>query len=64
MAQENLTIFQRLSQLFGAEGPSVETKSYAFDKKQLLRTTDKKKYDRGSHRPLFALVYIWVHTIE
>ena len=45
MAQENLTIFQRLGQLFGAEGTPPETKSYAFDKKQLLKTTNKEKYE-------------------
>jgi len=45
MAEKNLTVFQRLTQLFGAEGTPPETiKQYAFDKKQLLRTTDKEKY--------------------
>ena len=49
MAQNNLTVFQRLTQLFGAAGPTTQvkdTKSYAFDKKQLLRTKDKNKYEQ------------------
>ena len=45
MAEKNLTVFQRLTQLFGAEGTPPTAKSYAFDKKQLLRTTDKEKYE-------------------
>ena len=45
MAEKNLTVFQRLTQLFGAEGTPPTTTSYAFDKKQLLRTTDKEKYE-------------------
>tara|TARA_R110000787_G_scaffold40066_6_gene99821 strand:+ start:1179 stop:2981 length:1803 start_codon:yes stop_codon:yes gene_type:complete len=46
MAQNNLTVFQRLTQLFGAAGaPAPDSKSYAFDKKQLLRTKDKKEYE-------------------
>tara|TARA_R110000824_G_scaffold8027_3_gene36592 strand:- start:592 stop:2397 length:1806 start_codon:yes stop_codon:yes gene_type:complete len=48
MAEQNLTVFQRLTQLFGAEGTTAapKTKSYAFDKKQLLRTTNKEKYEK------------------
>ena len=37
MAEKNLTVYQRLTQLFGAEGTPPERKSYAFDKKQLLQ---------------------------
>ena len=49
MAEEdkNLTIWQRLSQTFGPNsllGQDVPT--YKFDKKELLRTTDKAEYDR------------------
>jgi hypothetical protein len=49
MAEEdkNLTIWQRLSQTFGPNsllGQDVPT--YKFDKKELLRTTDKAEYER------------------
>jgi len=44
---KNLTIWQRLSQTFGPNsllGQDVPT--YKFDKKELLRTTDKAEYER------------------
>ena len=49
MAEEdkNLTIWQRLSQTFGPNsllGQDVPT--YKYDKKELLRTTDKAEYER------------------
>ena len=46
MAEKNLTVYQRLTQLFGAEGTPPERKSYAFDKKQLLRTKNKSEYEQ------------------
>lgn len=47
MAEQNrMTIFQRLNNLFGAEGPSSPKRSYNFDKKDILRTTSKVDYER------------------
>ena len=47
MAEQNrMTIFQRLNNLFGAEGPSAPKRSYNFDKKDILRTTSKVDYER------------------
>ncbi len=47
MAEQNrMTIFQRLNNLFGAEGPSTPKRSYNFDKKDILRTTSKVDYER------------------
>ena len=46
MAEKNMTIFQRLNNLFGAEGPSAPKRTYNFDKKDILRTTSKKDYER------------------
>ena len=46
MAENNMTIFQRLTNLFGAEGPQAPKRSYSFDKKDILKTTSKADYDR------------------
>jgi hypothetical protein len=47
MAEQNrMTIFQRLNNLFGAEGPSAPKRTYSFDKKDILKTTSKVDYDR------------------
>jgi len=47
MAEQNrMTIFQRLNNLFGAEGPSAPKRTYNFDKKDILRTTSKVDYER------------------
>lgn len=46
MAENNMTIFQRLTNLFGAEGPQSPKRSYSFDKKDILKTTSKNDYDR------------------
>ena len=46
MADNNMTIFQRLTNLFGAEGPQSPKRSYSFDKKDILKTTSKADYDR------------------
>jgi len=43
---KDLTIFQRLSQTFGPNGLlQQDIPTYKFDKKELLRTTDKKEYE-------------------
>ena len=43
---KNLTIFQRLSQTFGPNGLlQQDIPTYKFDKKELLRTTDKQEYE-------------------
>tara|TARA_R110002051_G_scaffold323438_1_gene417037 strand:+ start:2534 stop:4357 length:1824 start_codon:yes stop_codon:yes gene_type:complete len=46
MANNNMTIFQRLTNLFGAEGPRSPKRTYSFDKKDILKTTSKVDYDR------------------
>jgi len=46
MAEPKMTIFQRLTALFGAEGPTVNRRTYTVDKKQILRTTSQADYDR------------------
>ena len=47
MAEQNrMTIFQRLNNLFGAEGPQSPKRSYNFDKKDILKTTSKVDYER------------------
>jgi len=46
MAEKNMTIFQRLNNLFGAEGPSAPKRTYNFDKKDILRTTSKADYEK------------------
>jgi len=45
MAEQKMTIFQRLTSLFGAEGPTVNKRVFTVDKKQILRTTSKADYD-------------------
>ena len=45
--EKDLTIWQRLSQTFGPNsllGQDLPT--YKFDKKELLRTTDKAEYEK------------------
>jgi hypothetical protein len=47
MAEKNrMTIFQRLNNLFGAEGPQAPKRTYNFDKKDILKTTSKVDYER------------------
>lgn len=46
---ENLTIFQRLTKVFGPEGPRNMEPSYTqykFNKKDLLKTTSKAEYEK------------------
>ena len=46
MAEPQYTIYQRLAKLFGPQGyQQKKTPTYNFDKKELLRTTDKQEYD-------------------
>ena len=47
MADQKMTIFQRLNALFGAEGPQPTTRSFTVDKKQILKTTSKADYDKS-----------------
>ncbi len=46
MAENNMTIFQRLTNLFGAEGPQSPKRTYSFDKKDILKTTSKSDFNR------------------
>ena len=45
--QNNLTIWQRLSQAFGPNSLlNQDYPTYKFDKKELLRTTDKQEFEK------------------
>jgi hypothetical protein len=45
--EQNKTIWQRLSQTFGPNSLlGMDEPTYRLDKKVLLRTTDKKEYER------------------
>jgi hypothetical protein len=47
MAETNFTIWQRLSQVFGPDSTlDQQSPIYKFDKKELLKTTDKNEYER------------------
>jgi hypothetical protein len=47
MAENNLTIWQRLSQVFGPDSTlDQQSPIYKFDKKELLKTPDKTEYER------------------
>jgi hypothetical protein len=48
MAKQDLTVYQRLTKVFGfgAERPSAGPTSYRFDKDQLLKTDSKEDYER------------------
>ncbi len=47
MAENNLTIWQRLGKVFGPDSTlDQQAPVYKFDKKELLKTTDKQEYDR------------------
>ena len=46
---DNLTIFQRLTKVFGPDGPRMDEPSYTkykFNKKDLLKTTSKAEYEQ------------------
>jgi len=47
MAKKRLTIFQRLNNMFGADGvhPPNKSNKYSIDNNVLLKTTDKAEYD-------------------
>ena len=47
MADQKMTIFQRLTTLFGAEGPTVNKRTFTVDKKQILRTTSKADFEKS-----------------
>ena len=47
MAENNFTIWQRLSQVFGPDSTlDQQSPIYKFDKKELLKTTDKTEFER------------------
>ena len=46
MADQNLTIFQRLTKIFGYQGQSPQPPSFNFSKEELLKTNDPNEYDR------------------
>ena len=47
MAENNLTIWQRLGKVFGPDSTlDQQAPVYKFDKKELLKTTDKQEYER------------------
>jgi hypothetical protein len=47
MAEKNFTIWQRLSQVFGPDSTlDQQSPIYKFDKKELLKTTDKNEFER------------------
>ena len=47
MAENNLTIWQRLGQVFGPDSTlDQQAPIYKFDKKELLKTPDKTEYER------------------
>ena len=48
MAKQDLTVYQRLTKVFGfgAERPSAGPTSYRFDKDQLLKTDSREDYER------------------
>jgi hypothetical protein len=47
MAENNFTIWQRLSQVFGPDSTlDQQSPIYKFDKKELLKTTDRNEYER------------------
>ena len=46
MAKNNLTVWQRLGKVFGPNSTmDQESPVFKFDKKELLKTTDKKEYE-------------------
>jgi hypothetical protein len=46
MAQNNLTVWQRLGRVFGPNSTmDQETPVFKFDKKELLKTTDKREFE-------------------
>ena len=47
MAENNFTVWQRLTKVFGPDSSlDQQTPVYKFDKKELLKTTDKQEYER------------------
>jgi hypothetical protein len=61
MAENNYTIWQRLTKVFGPDSSlDQQTPVYKFDKKELLKTPDKQEYEKKNfkHNKLF----IWVNN--
>ena len=47
MADNNYTIWQRLTKVFGPDSTlDQQAPVYNFDKKQILKTTDKKEFEK------------------
>ena len=46
MADQNLTIFQRLTKIFGYQGQTPQPPSFNFSKEELLTTNDPMEYER------------------
>ena len=47
MAENNYTVWQRLTKVFGPDSTlDQQPPVYKFDKKELLKTPDKKEYER------------------
>jgi hypothetical protein len=47
MAENNYTVWQRLTKVFGPDSTlDQQAPTYKFDKKEILKTTDKKEYER------------------
>ena len=46
MADQNLTIFQRLTKIFGYQGQTPQPPSFNFSKEELLTTNDPIEYER------------------
>jgi hypothetical protein len=46
MADQNLTIFQRLTKIFGYQGQTPQPPSFNFSKEELLTTSDPMEYER------------------
>ena len=45
--EKNLTIWQRLSKTFGPNSLlGMDDPTYRFDKKEILKTTDKSKFEK------------------
>ena len=46
MAESNLTVFQRLTKMFGFPGKVTpeEAPSFNFDKEQILKTSSREEY--------------------
>ena len=49
MAESNLTVFQRLTKMFGFPGKVTpeEAPSFNFDKEQILKTSSREEYEKA-----------------